>query len=252
MSGVQKFTKRFLKHSGVAAAAVTLLNDKNYNLIKSIQYSKKAYSVFKDNFIKKASEIDFEDVPADFVDNIIDELTRTKSVASPFADTDVIGSGAFTSIDYEVDDVGITTFALSTAFDINALNRKAVYVYINNRQLLLNSEYTVDSAFAFVRISKALVRGDQIQIREYVSTSFSYIPPTPTSLGIYKKYTPKKFLDDTYLEPREVIQGHDGSITQAYGDFRDDLILELEYRIYNNIKNNYDEKVFDIGLYSHC
>lgn len=246
ISGFQKFTKRFLKHSGVAAAAVTLLNDKNYNLIKSIQYSKKAYSVFKDNFIKKASEIEFEDISANFVDNIIDELTRTKSVASPFADTDVIGSGAFTSIDYEVDDVGITTFALSTAFDINALNRKAVYVYINDKQLLLNTDYTIDSTFAFVRISKTLVRNDKIQIREYVSTSFSYVPPTPTSLGIYKKYTPKKFLDDTYLEPREVIQGHDGSITQAYGDFRDDLILELEYRIYNNIKNNYDEKVFDI------
>jgi len=255
LSGFQSYTKRFLKHSGVAAASVTLLNDRNYNLIKSIQYAKKAYSVFKDNFIKKASEIEFEDVPANFVDNIIEELTRTKSVASPFADTDVMGSGAFTSIDYEVDDVGITTFALSTAFDINALNRKAVYVYINDRQLLLNSEYTIDSTFAFVRISKQLVRGDKIQIREYVSTSFSYVPPTPTSLGLYKKYTPKKFIDDTYLEPREVIQGHDGSITQAYGDFRDDLILELEYRIYNNIKNNYDENVFDvdsvIGSYYH-
>ena len=246
LSNFQQHTKRFMKHSGVAAASVTLLNDKNYNLIKSIQYAKKAYSIFKDNFIKKASEIEFEDSPANFVDNIIEELTRTKSVASPFADTDVIGSGAFTSIDYEVDDPGITTFALNNSFDTAVLSRKAVYVYINDRQLLLDSEYTIDSTFAFVRISKELIRGDKIQIREYVSTSFSYVPPTPTSLGIYKKYTPKKFLDDTYREPRDVIQGHDGSITVAYGDFRDDLLLELEYRIYNNIKENYDENVFDI------
>jgi hypothetical protein len=55
-----------------------------------------------------------------------------------------------------------------------------------------------------------------------------------------------KFMDNTYVEPREVIQGHDGSITAAFGDFRDDLLLELEYRIYNNIKQQYDEKVFDI------
>ena len=55
-----------------------------------------------------------------------------------------------------------------------------------------------------------------------------------------------KFVDDTYVEPREVIQGHDGSITAAFGDYRDDLLLELEYRIYNNIKQEYDEKVFDI------
>jgi hypothetical protein len=65
-------------------------------------------------------------------------------------------------------------------------------------------------------------------------------------MGLYKKYTPMKFIDDTYVEPREVIQGHDGSITFAYGDFRDDLLLELEYRIYNNIKQEYDPSIFDI------
>ena len=55
-----------------------------------------------------------------------------------------------------------------------------------------------------------------------------------------------KFLDDTYQEPRFVIQGHDGSITAAYNDFRDDLLLEFELRIYNNIKQQYDTAVFDI------
>jgi hypothetical protein len=65
-------------------------------------------------------------------------------------------------------------------------------------------------------------------------------------MGLYKKYTPIQFLDDTYQEPRYVIQGHDGSITAAFGDFRDDLLLELELRIYNNIKKEYDSAVFDI------
>jgi hypothetical protein len=37
-----------------------------------------------------------------------------------------------------------------------------------------------------------------------------------------------------------VIRKHDGSIIKAYGDERDDLILELEKRIYNNIKVTYD------------
>jgi hypothetical protein len=90
------------------------------------------------------------------------------------------------------------------------------------------------------------VEGDTVEIREYLSTSTSHIPPTPSSMGLYKKYTPMKFIDDTYVEPREVIQGHDGSITAAYGDYRDDLLLELEHRIYNNIKQQYDETVFDI------
>jgi hypothetical protein len=34
--------------------------------------------------------------------------------------------------------------------------------------------------------------------------------------------------------------GHDGSKTVAYGDYRDDILLELERRIYNNCKIAYD------------
>jgi hypothetical protein len=43
-----------------------------------------------------------------------------------------------------------------------------------------------------------------------------------------------------------MIQGHDGSQVLAYGDFRDNLILELEKRIFNNIKVDYDPAVFNI------
>jgi len=46
--------------------------------------------------------------------------------------------------------------------------------------------------------------------------------------------------------PVVVVRGHDGSITVAFNDYRDNLILELEKRIYNNIKVEYDTDVFDI------
>jgi hypothetical protein len=133
-------------------------------------------------------------------------------------------------------------------FDLSKLSSKAVYVYYNSRQLLVNYDYEFNSIFGFVNLKIDLIEGDRIQIREYVSTAINFIPPTPTKLGLYKKYTPKKFLDDTYVVPKEVIQGHDGSITIAYGDFRDDVLLELEYRIYNNIKQEYNENVFDVDL----
>jgi hypothetical protein len=246
ISDYQVHAKRFLKHSGIAAASIALLNDKEINLVKSLQFSKKSYSVFKDNFIKKAAEIDFQNINADFVDDIITELTRTKTIDSPFADSDMIGAGAYTSIDYVVEDTGIKTFSLSQPFGLDTLSRRAVYVYKNNLQLLHGRDYEFNSTFGFIILKIDLVENDQIQIREYVSTAFSHIPPTPTSMGLYKKYTPMKFVDDTYTEPQEVIQGHDGSITIAYGDFRDDLLLELEYRIYNNIKQEYNPQVSDI------
>ena len=246
ISNFQVHSKRFLKHSGISAAALSILVDKEFNIIKGLQYAKKQYSIFKDNFLKKAIEIDFEGNTADFVDNIIEDLTKTKSINSPFADSDMIGSGAFTSINYKVEDTGIKTFTLGEKFDLETLSRKAVYIYLNDVQLLAGRDYTFDSTFGYVSLTVDLVEGDAITIREYVSTSFSHIPPTPTSMGLYKKYSPTKFIDDTYRTPQEVIQGHDGSITLAFGDFRDDLLLELEYRIYNNIKNSYDPEVFDI------
>jgi hypothetical protein len=246
INGYQSRTVRFLKHSGVTPLAITLLCDKNTNIVKSIQYSLKNYSNFKNDFYKRISEVVFNNNVADFVDQIISAIGAAKDSTNPFADTDMIGSGAHTDINYEVEDEGIKVFALSDRFDLDTLSRKAVYVYRNGEQLQTGKDYVFDSTFGFVRLLLDLVEGDKIVIREYTSTAFNYIPCTPTKLGLYKKYTPRKFIDDTYTTPREVIQGHDGSIVTAYGDYRDDAILELELRIYNNIKVQYNEAVFDI------
>ena len=70
---------------------------------------------------------------------------------------------------------------------------------------------------------------------------------TPTKLGLYPKFAPSIFVDNGYVEPQTVIQGHDGSLMIAYGDFRDDIILEFEKRIYNNIKSEYDSALLDVN-----
>jgi hypothetical protein len=238
--------KRFLKHSGNTPLAVMALCDKTHNIVKAIQYAKKEYTDFKNNFLQRAVEIDYNDQLIDFVDDILNSLTAVKTAQDAFADSDMIGAGAYTALTTVVEDIGITTFTLSERFDLNTLSSRAVYVYLNGTQLLNSRDYEFSPAFSFVKITKPLTEGDTIEIREYLSTSTNFIPPTPTSMGLYKKYTPVKFLDDTYQEPRYVIQGHDGSITAAFGDFRDDLLLELELRIYNNIKQQYDPAVFDI------
>lgn len=251
----RQHAKRFLKHSGVAPLAVMSLCDKTHNIIKSLQYAQKNYTDFKNNLMIRSVEIDFNDSVPDFLDDIINSLTSTKKSTDAFAYSDMLGAGAYTSITTTVEDSGITTFALSEKFDLQTLSTRAVYVYLNGLQLSNTRDYEFVSTFGFVRVLANLQQGDILEIREYVSTASNYVPPTPTSMGLYKKYLPMKFLDDTYQEPRFVIQGHDGSITAAYNDFRDDLLLEFELRIYNNIKQQYDAAVFDIdailgGYYS--
>ena len=245
ISGYQNLARRFLKHSGITPTAIMLLCDKQVNVIKSIQYAKKSYTEFKNNFIKFAETSAYNLDPVDFVDQILATMSKIKTQKDAFADSDMVGCGGYVSKEYVVEDTGINTFALSEKFDLIELSRKAVYVYIDNIQLLHGIDYTFNSTFGFVTILKDLVEGDVIQIREYISSSFCFIPSTPTKLGLYKKYTPRLFLDDTYVTPTNVIQGHDGSITVAYGDFRDEVLLELEKRIYNNIKQEYTENLFN-------
>ena len=237
---------RFLKHSGNVPLAVMALCDKTHNIIKSISYAKKEYTDFKNNFLQRAVEIDFNDDIVNFVDDIINSLTAVKTAKDSFADSDMIGAGAYTALQTVVEDTGISVFSLTEPFDLKTPSTRAVYVYKNSVQLINTQDYEFDSTFSFVKLKVSLAADDIIEIREYLSTATNHIPPTPTTMGLYKKYTPMKFLDDTYQEPRYVIQGHDGSITAAYNDFRDDLLLELELRIYNNIKQEYDPAVFDI------
>jgi len=246
LSDYTQFSTRILKHSGVSSLPVALLCDKEINLIKSIEYAKKRYTEFKSSFLDLSTRFPYNENISELCDQIFEELTRSKAVNDPFADSDMLGCGAYKDTVYRVEDTGIKIFALDEKFDLDTESRKAVYVYINNEQLVSLRDYEFDSTFGFLKILKNLNENDVIVIREYNSTASCFVPPTPTKLGLYKKYLPQKFLDDTYIEPKYVIQGHDGSITVAYNDFRDDLLLELEFRIYNNIKKQYNESVFNI------
>ena len=52
---------------------------------------------------------------------------------------------------------------------------------------------------------------------------------------------------DEWPSARTMLQGHDGSLWKCFGDFRDRLLLDFEKRIYNNLKQDYDENVIDIA-----
>jgi hypothetical protein len=248
LDGYQQRSKRFVKHTIPSPLAMSTLVDKQANLIKSIRFAKKSYTEFRNTFLKLAENLYFDQLPVDFVDQILKEYTRSKKETGVFSGSDMIGNGAFTSRKYTVEDTGITTFALSQRFSLNEKSNQAVYVYVNDVQLLNSIDYEFNETLGFVIIKASLNENDRIEIREYVSTAACFIPPTPAKLGLYKKYTPRIYIDDTFRTPRTVIQGHDGSRITAFGDFRDELLLELEKRIYNNIKNPYNKNEIDVDL----
>ena len=246
ISNIEMFGRRFVKHSGLMPVAATLLCDKDLNIVKSLRYAKSEYTKFKNNLMQLAVELPYDQDPIALLDSIIEELSVGKNEFSSFFGSDMIGTGASTNINYTVEDTGITVFALTNKFDLSTQTDIAVYVYIDGVQLLHGVDYTFDSTFGFIKISKTLTEGNVIEIKEYLSTAYNYIPPTPTKLGLYKKFVPTIYTDTTYKTPQVVIRGHDGSLTMSYGDFRDEVLLEFELRVYNNLKLEYDTSILNI------
>ena len=54
---------------------------------------------------------------------------------------------------------------------------------------------------------------------------------------------------DEYPLGKAMIVGHDGSRIQAFKDYRDSLFLDLEARIFNNIKIDYNTTLINIDEY---
>ncbi len=245
---VASYGTRFVQHSGSANLGLYFLTSKNSNVIKAIEKVRDDYGKFKRNFANTAKELGDDLSVKDSVDKILFDINKDKPKLSPYYFSDMIGYGAAVKTDYEVVDFRIKTYPISEAFNLNQLTNKSVNVYLNDVQLIYNKDYTFNDG-GFVVVSADIDNGDIITVYEYESTDGCLIPPTPTSLGLWPKFEPKKYLDTTLVTPQNVIQGHDGSIILAYNDYRDDLILELEKRIFNNIKVNYDSSIIDVYDY---
>jgi len=245
---VAKFGKRIIRHSAPLSLALYHLDNNAANIIHALRYSKNEYAKFKRDFVEISTELGFEGPINQHFEAVMRQYRKNKSAEGPFFATDMFAIGAALVSNSEVSFENEVFFALSQDFTLEELSNRSVLVYKNGEQLLHGYDYTFNEE-GFVELLESPNIRDIITIYEFESTNGCYVPATPTKLGLYPLYKPQKYLDDTYLEPREVIQGHDGSIVAAYGDFRDNLILELEKRIYNNIKIDYDPEVFDIHDY---
>jgi hypothetical protein len=224
------------------------LCDKSANVVRAVEYASAEYQKFKRAFLQEATSLALDGTVKERVDQILNNLIKNKTESMPFRFSDMIPNGAANKITIPVVDNRVELYPLTGIYSNSQASDKAVLIYQNGNQLIYQQDYTFTDQ-GFVSITSSLTVGDILEIFEYDSTDNSFVPPTPTKLGLYPKYVPQIFVDDTYIEPVTVIQGHDGSILRAYGDARDQLLLELELRIFNNIKVEYDATLFNVFDY---
>jgi len=238
-----------LQHASPVLYSELFLVDDNTNFINALDLARHEYSKFKNKILELSARtqgLDYTNIPV-LLDTLLKNINAVKNKSFAWYYSDMVPYGDIKNvITYTVLSPEIVDYEISNIFSETTLSNQAVLVYKNNVQLVRGIDYQFDTNRSGITMLTTLSTGDVITINEYSSTDGNFIPETPTKLGLYPKFTPTIYLDTTYQTPINVIQGHDGSITPAFGDYRDQLLLEFELRIYNNIKVDYAKNVFDI------
>lgn len=242
---ITSYGTKVVQHSAPLSLVAYHITDKDFNIVKSLRYARDEYAKFKRNLLRVSEGLGYDGLTRIHLDLVLKEATKDLVKEMPFYLSDMIAYGANFVYEQNVIDDSLTDYPLTFDFNLDSASEKAVLIYLNEELLVHGRDYEFINT-SFVRILTELARGDNLKIVQYETTDACFVPPTPTKLGLYPAFEPKIYIDDTFQTPTKVIQGHDGSIVVAFNDFRDDLILEFETRIYNNIKVKYNTELFDI------
>ena len=188
------------------------------------------------------------------LDDAIIQMNASRSNEQPFFWSDMLPAKApyISNIYSFANSLDTSIYPLSTTYNFTTANYNGVLVYLTRNgkqtQLIKGIDYTISTDSPTLIVTTDLQPNDQITVNEYNQTYGSYAPNTPTKLGLYPATVPAVILDTAYNPETYFIVGHDGSFTKLYGnydpvtgklvDFRDQVLLEYETRVYNNLKLN--------------
>ena len=236
---------QILQQSSPLTLAGYFLRSPSYDIFSSIEYNSREYIKYKSKLLTAVTQLDIQpnQTIASILDQAILKITQNLTSASPFYWSDMLPVGInYTTTTTVVNPITTATFNTKQTYNFTSSNYLGLLVYVNNVLLLRNTQYVVSTESPKLTILIPLNVGDVVTINEYPNTVGNWCPNTPSKMGLYPKWTPEIYVDDTYTDsnglpdPTVVIQGHDGSITIAFGDIRDQVLLEFEKRIYDNIK----------------
>jgi len=266
LGNIIPFGTQILQQSSPLTLAGFFLRNANYDIFGALAYNSQEYTKYKNKILTGVTQLDIQ--PNQSISSILDatiqKITLSLTGSDSFYWSDMLPCGSNNvSNSYTITPISIQTFNTQQMYDFTSSNYQGLLVYLNGVLLLRGTEYTVSTIAPKLTILVSLNVGDVVTITEYipvvtttnVSTTDSvtgvtttetvtkstnpspnWCPNTPSKMGLYPKYKPEIYLDETYSEATFVIRGHDGSTTIAFGDIRDQVLLEFEKRVYNNIK----------------
>jgi hypothetical protein len=242
LGNISAYGDIIIHNSAPVSPLATFLRKKDYNIFESIKFNDNQYEQFKNKTVSWVMNNDTTGMDVnDILDAALLSINVGKGPSSAFYWSDMLPTlDDYTTTNHTVTAISTVSFNTINVYDFTKSNLAGLLVYLNGTLLIKDTDYTVATDGPRIEMIASITDGDIIRIDEYTSSIGSYVPNTPTKMGLYPKFKPEVYVDDSYVVSQTVIRGHDGSITIAYGDIRDDILLEFEKRIYNNIKINTD------------
>jgi hypothetical protein len=227
-----------LQQSAPLTLAGYFMRSPAYNIFASLQYNSREYIKFKAQMLDAvlSQNIGF-DTTAQVLDTAMQSVTLGKLDNQPFYWSDMLPAGVITySNAYNVSFITTQVFDTVQVYTYTSANYLGLLIYLNDQLLTRGVDYTVAVDGPRVTILSTLAVGDTVTINEYEATYGTFVPNTPTKLGLYPAWKPAVIPQVTSTGTSNFVLGHDGSITPVFGDIRDQVLLEFETRIYNNLK----------------
>ena len=238
LGNIVPYGLQILQQSSPMTLAGFFMRDQEYDIFKSLAFNDREYTKFKSRMLQTVVNNEWSNsTVSQILDAVIVELATGKNDTNSFYWSDMIPAGAISTVNnYTVTPISTPVFDTVQTYNFTSANYLGLLVYKNQQLLMINTEYVVSVDGPTLTVLVPLVVGDVITVREFSDTAGTFVPNTPTKMGLYQAYRPRIFYDTNYVQPTLVIQGHDGSITLAFGDIRDQILLEYELRVYNNLK----------------
>jgi len=238
LGNIVPYGATILQQSSPLTLAGYFLRSEKYNIFSSLQYNSNEYLKFKGQMLNTAIQqvVQFQ-TAGEILDIAIADITLGRIETQPFYWSDMIPAGAvYQTTTYTISNTTGDTFDIVNVYNYTSANYLGMNVYLNDVILSRDLDYAVATDGPRIVVSVTLSLGDVLTINEYSTTYGSFVPNTPTKLGLYPAFRPEIITQKTSSGLQTVIVGHDGSITKTFGDIRDDVLLEFETRIFNNLK----------------
>ena len=242
-----RFATEIIQTNQDVVLGALLLDDQPHNIVDALRFNANEYIKYK-NRVK--SEIDkfYQNrytegaTVQSMVEEVLKNVISFKVGREVFNRTYVLPFGDTYEKETFVAALAQTQFVLSTYADLDQLEN-SVLIYKNNSLLTVDRDYVI-SSFSPITIDILpvvnLQAGDNIVVMYYdAERDSAQCPPTPSTMGLYPLFQPEITVDDTFQTPITVVVGHDGSLTPALGDVRDDILLAIETRIFNAAKREF-------------